>query len=127
MGMLIPRRLTDQLRKLGTFFPAISLTGPRQAGKTTLLRELYPDYTYLSLENPTTRLAAQEDPVGFLRRHNDRVIFDEAQRFPELFSYLQGMIDEDRRPGTVSFFRAPKIFYAAEEHHPITGGPGGYC
>ena len=99
MGMLIPRRLTDQLRKLGTFFPAISLTGPRQAGKTTLLRELYPDYTYLSLENPTTRLAAQEDPLGFLRRHDDRVIFDEAQRFPELFSYLQEMIDEDRRPG----------------------------
>lgn len=97
--MLIPRRLTVQLAELGKFFPAISLTGPRQAGKTTLLKELYPDYKYVSLEQPATRLAAQDDPIGFLRQYNDRVIFDEAQRFPELFSYLQGMIDDDRRPG----------------------------
>ena len=97
--MLIPRRLTVQLAELGKFFPAISLTGPRQAGKTTLLKELYPGYKYVSLEHPATRLAAQDDPIGFLRQYNDRVIFDEAQRFPELFSYLQGMIDDDRRPG----------------------------
>jgi predicted AAA+ superfamily ATPase len=97
--MLISRRLSTQLDKLGRFFPAISLTGPRQAGKTTLLKELYPDYRYVSLENPATRIAAQRDPLGFLEHYDDRVIFDEAQRFPELFSYLQGMIDGDRRPG----------------------------
>ena len=97
--MLIPRRLTEQLHQLSKFFPVVSLTGPRQAGKTTLLRELYPGYAYVSLEKPNTRLRAQEDPMAFLELYNDRVIFDEAQRFPDLFSYLQGMVDEDRRPG----------------------------
>lgn len=97
--MLIPRRLTAYLRKIGSFFPAISLTGPRQSGKTTLLREMYPDYTYLSLEDTDTRLRAKADPKAFLAEYADRVIFDEAQRLPELFSYLQGIIDADRRPG----------------------------
>ena len=97
--MLIPRSLIHHLRELGTFFPAISLTGPRQAGKTTLLKEIYPDYRYVSLETPENRLAAERSPKAFLEEFSDKVIFDEAQRFPDLFSYLQGMIDEDRRPG----------------------------
>lgn len=97
--MLVPRRLPAHIRDLANFFPAISLTGPRQAGKTTLLKEMFPDYKYVSLENPTIRLAAKSDPASFLAEYNDKVIFDEAQRFPDLFSYLQGMIDEDRRPG----------------------------
>lgn len=97
--MIIPRTLSTHLRRLNMLFPAISLTGPRQAGKTTLLREMFPGYRYVSLENPVARLAAVNDPVGFLKEYDDRVIFDEAQRFPDLFSYLQGMIDEDRRPG----------------------------
>lgn len=97
--MLIPRSLTKHLRELGSFFPAISLTGPRQAGKTTLLKELYPDYKYVSLENPETRLFAERAPKAFLEEFSDKVIFDEAQRFPDLFSYLQEIIDEDRRPG----------------------------
>jgi predicted AAA+ superfamily ATPase len=91
--------LPAHIRDLANFFPAISLTGPRQAGKTTLLKEMFPDYKYVSLENPTIRLAAKSDPASFLAEYNDKVIFDEAQRFPDLFSYLQGMIDEDRRPG----------------------------
>ena len=97
--MLIPRRITVLLQDLGTFFPILSLTGPRQAGKTTLLRHLYPGYRYVSLENPTTLSQALDDPEGFLREYDDRVIFDEAQRFPELFSYLQEVVDLDRRPG----------------------------
>ena len=97
--MLIPRRLPTHLKELGTFFPIVSVTGPRQSGKTTLLRELYPEYKYVSLEDPNVRLVARKDPVNFLRVYNDRVIFDEAQRFPELFSYLQGVVDEDRTPG----------------------------
>lgn len=97
--MLIPRRLPNHIKTLGTFFPIISVTGPRQSGKTTLLKEMYPDYKYVSLENPNVRLAAQEDPISFLKTYDDKVIFDEAQRFPDLFSYLQGMVDEDRTPG----------------------------
>ncbi|MEO0625841.1 MAG: ATP-binding protein [Bacteroidota bacterium] len=97
--MLIPRRTSHYLTEIGKMFPVISLTGPRQAGKTTLLRDLYPGYKYVSLENPDLRRQALDDPRSFLDEYNDQVIFDEAQRWPELFSYLQGMVDEDRRPG----------------------------
>lgn len=97
--MLIPRHLPQHIQKLASFFPAISLTGPRQSGKTTLLKELYSDYKYVSLENPDVRAFAKANPQDFFREYNDKVIFDEAQRFPDLFSYLQGMIDDDRRPG----------------------------
>jgi predicted AAA+ superfamily ATPase len=84
---------------LGKYYPIISLTGPRQAGKTTLLKKLYPDFRYLSFENPETKLAFNADPIGFLKKYDEKVIFDEAQHVPELFSYLQGIVDEDRRPG----------------------------
>lgn len=97
--MIIPRRVVTHLNELGKYYPVISLTGPRQAGKTTLLKELYAEYQYVSFEDPETKLAFENDPVGFLQRHNDRVIFDEAQHVPALFSYLQGIVDEDRRPG----------------------------
>jgi predicted AAA+ superfamily ATPase len=97
--MLIDRSITTHLRELGKYYPIISLTGPRQAGKTTLLRELYTDYTYLSFEAPELRAEFTADPRGFLRQHGDRVIFDEAQHVPELFSYLQLLVDEQRTPG----------------------------
>jgi predicted AAA+ superfamily ATPase len=97
--MIIPRRITQHLDRLGKYYPIISLTGPRQAGKTTLLKKLYPSYQYLSFENPDTRLAFQTDPKAFLSKYDNKVIFDEAQHVPELFSYLQGIVDEDRTPG----------------------------
>ena len=87
--MLIPRHITAHLRELSLYFPILSLTGPRQAGKTTLLKELYPDYRYVSLEDPDQQLRATEDPRSFLKHYDYNVIFDEAQRVPALFSYLQ--------------------------------------
>ena len=96
--MLVKRNILTHLKELGQYFPVISLTGPRQAGKTTLLRELYSDYTYLSLEDPDVLDQAINDPRTFLKEHNNRVIFDEAQRAPELFSYLQTMVDDDPQP-----------------------------
>lgn len=97
--MLIPRKLTSQLKEIAQYFPIISLTGPRQAGKTTLLRFLFPDYEYVSLENPDTRAFAQDDPKSFLQRYAQRVIIDEAQKAPDLFSYLQEVVDLDNQPG----------------------------
>ena len=79
----------NHLRELGKYYPIISLTGPRQAGKTTLLRDLYTDYDYLSFEAPELRAEFTADPRGFLRQYGENVIFDEAQHVPELFSYLQ--------------------------------------
>ena len=96
---MIERQLAPTLARLAQSFPVLAITGPRQSGKTTLARHLFPDKPYVSLEDPTERAFAAEDPRGFLARFYQGAIFDEAQRWPDLFSYLQGMVDEDRRPG----------------------------
>lgn len=80
-------------------FPILTITGPRQSGKTTLSRLLAPALPYFSLEDPDTRSLAREDPRAFLRQVADGAILDEVQRAPELFSYLQGVVDSDRRMG----------------------------
>lgn len=96
---MIARAIVPALQKAASQFYVVSLTGPRQSGKTTLLRALLPDYRYVSLENPVVRRFATEDPLGFLRTYDGRVILDEVQRTPELFSYLQTKVDEDRQAG----------------------------
>ncbi len=96
---MFPRNLEATLRRQAAFFPVIAATGPRQSGKTTLVRSVFAGKPYVSLEDPIERAFAHEDPRGFLARFKDGAIFDEAQRWPELFSYLQGLVDEDRRPG----------------------------
>jgi len=97
--MNIPRRLKKHIEELGLYYPIISLTGPRQAGKTTLLKKMFPSYRYVSLEDPDQQLRASNDPRSFLRQYDYKVIFDEAQRVPSLFSYLQTIVDEDRQAG----------------------------
>lgn len=96
---MIERLLQPRLLDLATRYPVLTLTGPRQSGKTTLSRMAFPDRPYVSLENPAQRELAQEDPIAFLARYQDGAIIDEVQRVPEIFSYLQGMVDEDPRPG----------------------------
>lgn len=92
---MIPRTLSSKLLSMATGFPVLTLTGPRQSGKTTLVRNTFPDYAYLSLENLDVMAAANEDPRRFLGTYKETgVIIGEAQRVPELFSYLQGIVDE---------------------------------
>jgi predicted AAA+ superfamily ATPase len=82
-----------------TKYPILVLTGPRQSGKTTFLRSQFPDYSYVNLESPDIRNYALKDPGGFLAENGKYVIFDEVQRVPELFSYLQTKVDEDQIMG----------------------------
>jgi predicted AAA+ superfamily ATPase len=96
---MIERLLQPRLLDLATRYPVLTLTGPRQSGKTTLSRMAFPDRPYVSLENPAQREFAQEDPVAFLARYGEGAIIDEVQRVPQIFSYLQGVVDEDPRPG----------------------------
>lgn len=98
MIAFIPRTLSGHLKEVRQYFPVLSLTGPRQAGKTTLLRHLFPDYAYVSFEDLNFRQQFTDDPISFLRQYDRKVIFHEAQRVSELFSYLQGRVDEDRFP-----------------------------
>lgn len=96
---MINRDLQPRLIELAGKFPIITLTGPRQSGKSTLLRETFPEYKYVSLENPEERLFAQSDPKGFLSTYPDKTIIDEVQRVPELFSYIQTHVDMANEEG----------------------------
>lgn len=96
---MIPRLATTQLRALAEGFPVLSITGPRQSGKTTLARACFPDLPYANLESPADRSFADQDPLGFLARFPDGGILDEIQLCPHLFSYLQVRVDEDGRMG----------------------------
>lgn len=99
MGIYWPRTLEGTLRKAATYYPVVTVTGPRQSGKTTLCRATFPDHAYVSLEPLDNRNFASEDPRGFLSQYGGNVILDEAQRVPELFSYLQEEVDRDGTPG----------------------------
>jgi hypothetical protein len=96
---MIPRAAVTTLQALAKGFPVIALTGPRQSGKTTLARAIFADRAYVTLEDPEERDFAIRDARGFLARFPDGAILDEAQRCPDLFSYLQGMVDSRRRMG----------------------------
>lgn len=97
--MPVLRTLIEEMVVYKNKYPILALTGPRQSGKTTLLRELFPDYTYLSLENPDIRSFAEKDPNAFLKQYHSYCIFDEVQRVPALFSYLQTLVDEQKIMG----------------------------
>ena len=96
--MVISRDLAPRLERLAAGFPAITLTGPRQSGKTTLSRVLFPRHPRVSLENPDVRSLAIADPRRFLAQFPDGAVVDEVQRVPELLSWLQGILDDDPRP-----------------------------
>lgn len=96
---MIDRRITPILQARLKKFPILTLTGPRQSGKSTLLRNCFPEYQYYNLERADFRRLILTDPVGFLQNQGEKVIFDEAQQIPELFSYLQEISDERATAG----------------------------
>lgn len=96
---MIHRTLTDKLLEMAGKFPVVTLTGPRQSGKSTLAKAVFPDYNYVSLEDPDNRAFAQDDPRAFLDYYDKHVIIDEVQRVPELFSYIQGAVDASNETG----------------------------
>ena len=93
------RRIKIAMDIYKTKYPILVVTGPRQSGKTTFLKTQFSDYEYVNLENLDTRKFATDDPNGFLKQYDKYVIFDEAQRVPHLFSYLQTKVDEDKIMG----------------------------
>ncbi|MFH0757470.1 MAG: ATP-binding protein [Bacteroidota bacterium] len=96
---MLYRQLSDYLREDLKYYPIIGLTGPRQSGKTTLLKHMFPDFTYVSLEDPDQRYFASNDPSQFLKKFPARVIIDEAQKVPSIFSYLQTYVDSKGQTG----------------------------
>lgn len=96
---MIERTITGKLLDMGSKFPIVTLTGPKQSGKSTLLKSALPDYNYVSMEDPDSRLLAINDPRGFLKTFPNKTIIDEVQRVPDLFSYLQTHVDNENREG----------------------------
>jgi uncharacterized protein len=97
--MMLERIAADKLRQLANTFKAVAVTGARQTGKTTLVRDIFRDKPYVSLENPEQRQFALEDPKGFLSNYPNGAIFDEVQRTPDLFCWLQEILDNSREKG----------------------------
>jgi predicted AAA+ superfamily ATPase len=95
----ISRHIAESIQAQRDKYPVIAVTGPRQSGKTTLLKTLFNDYEYISLEDPNNRAFAQDDPLGFLSKYRSRVILDEAQQAPILFSYIQTLVDISGKMG----------------------------
>jgi len=98
---MIERTIAPMLKKLSTQYPVLTITGPRQSGKTTLCRATFPEKRYVNLESPDTRQFALSDPRGFLAQFPDGAILDEIQRAPDLLSYIQPIVDE--RPDAAQY------------------------
>ena len=96
---MIQRAAAQRLIKLAKQFRSVAVIGPRQSGKTTLCKKVFPTKPYVSLENPDTLAFANDDPRGFLAQFKNGAILDEVQRAPQLFSYLQQILDETKKRG----------------------------
>ncbi len=96
---MIQRDITQELLACTAEYPVVTVLGPRQSGKSTLVQMTFPDRPYVSLEDPDVRAAAEADPRGFLGQMRTGAILDEVQRLPSLLSYLQGIVDKAGKPG----------------------------
>ena len=121
---MIQRSIEPQLQRLAAQFPVITITGPRQSGKTTLAQHYFKDYDYVNLEDPEIRAYATEDPKGFLADHPAPLIIDEVQRVPELLSYIQVMADRDRKSGQYVLTGSHQPKLKAEISQSLAGRTG---
>lgn len=124
--MMIPRTIAQELTPMLSWFPVVSVTGPRQSGKSTLIKNMLPDYEYVNLEDETTHISAIDDPVGVIRSHGAKLIIDEAQHAPGLFSQIQVAADE--RGGTGQYVLSGSQNFLMEKRiRPISGGARGHA
>ena len=96
---MIQRKIQAELAQLAQEYKVVTITGPRQSGKTTLAKMQFPDYDYVNLEDPETRNLAEKDAREFLHRHPAPIIIDEIQRLPMLLSYIQVECDKSNKKG----------------------------
>ncbi len=96
MSEYLPRLISSKIEEAAKFYPVIVVTGPRQSGKTSLCRYLYPNFKYVNLENISTRASVANDPILFLESLGDNVIIDEVQHAPDLLSMIQVRVDENK-------------------------------
>ncbi|MGB5023697.1 MAG: AAA family ATPase [Saprospiraceae bacterium] len=100
---MVPRIAEKKLLELASSFKSVAVTGPHQTGKTTLVKYLFKDKPYVSFETPDFRNFALEDPRRFLQTYSNGAVLDEIQRVPDLFSYLQELLDNSSQKGLFVF------------------------
>ena len=121
---MIDRQVEDELRLLKNEFPILAILGPRQSGKTTLSKKVFPEYQYISLEDFDHREFAQNDPRGFLRKYSKDIIFDEIQRVPPLMSYLQTHVDTLNANGRIIITGSHNFFLMEQISQSLAGRVG---
>lgn len=121
---MIPRLLAAELTAQLREYPVVTVLGPRQSGKTTLVRATLPDFAYVSLEDPENRQFAHDDPKAFLSRHAEPTIYDEIQRAPHLLSFLQGQVDASRRNGRFVLTGSHQLALRAAISQSLAGRTG---
>ena len=117
---MFKRQLMDTVLKTVASFPVTVLTGPRQSGKTTLLRQAFPDFLYISLESPDQLMLAKADPRGLLMSAHQGIIIDEAQNYPDLFSYIQEIVDI-KKPGKIILSGSQNFLLAEKISQTLAG------
>lgn len=120
----IKRELTHKIKQLSAKFGAVTVIGPRQSGKTTLVKEIFPKYKYVSLEDLDNRSFADSDPRGFMRAYSSQVIIDEVQKSPGLFSYLQTHLDSLNKAGQYILTGSQNFFLLEEISQSLAGRVG---
>ena len=123
---MIQRTIGKRLLELLAYYPVVVLTGPRQSGKTTLLKNMFPDREYFNLENPSTLDFIKADPTSFIQLYGTNVIIDEAQRFPELFSFIQASVDDHRENGRIILSGSQNILLSDAISQTLAGRAA-YC
>lgn len=123
-SVFIERTASKTLARLAQSFPVIGITGPRQAGKTTLAQHHFAEKPYISLENPDQLEFARTDPRGFLAGLPDGAVLDEVQRCPTLFSYLQGIVDATKKMGQFVLTGSQQFGFRAQMTQTLAGRIG---
>ncbi len=118
---MIPRTLSNVLTKLRTQYPAITMTGPRQSGKTTICRAIFQGLQYVNFERPDVRQRFTEDPSAFLDAYPHGAVFDEFQRVPELTSYLQAIVDDPKFSGCFVLTGSTNMLVRDTVHQSLAG------
>ncbi len=118
---MIKRHIAAQINRLKKRFPVLALTGPRQSGKTTLLKEMFAGYEYFNLENPEVLSLVENDPAGFINFHPKKIVIDEVQRAPQLLSYIQAVVDEQKLMGNFIISGSENLLLSEKINQSLAG------
>ena len=121
---MIHRFLSKYAQKDAEYYPVITITGPRQSGKTTLARATFPGYSYVSLEETDTRSFVRDDPRGFLARFRGPIIIDEVQRVPDLLPYIQTEVDKNPSAGRFVLTGSQNLMLMEKVSQTLAGRSG---